>query len=176
MSVEIVWPLIEEPISPRLPETPPPDPGYFTSTAPPIGAVVGRGLLRPFQRDAFRDWANSTGGPVLASSVGQILGTMSNSPLASGELPWRPEFGSNLYLLRNRQNDGTLADLARTYVVDALARWEPRVRVLGAQIKRMASNNDKTQNVIFIRVRYEIASSRTGSQTGTNTLEATVVV
>jgi phage baseplate assembly protein W len=101
---------------------------------------------------------------------------MSNSPLASGELPWRPEFGSNLYLLRNRQNDGTLADLARTYVVDALARWEPRVRVLGAQIKRMASNNDKTQNVIFIRVRYEIASSRTGSQTGTNTLEATVVV
>ena len=46
-----------------------------------------------------------------------------------GERPMRPEFGSELSRLQFAPNDGATAGLARRYVQEALARWEPRIEV-----------------------------------------------
>lgn len=46
-----------------------------------------------------------------------------------GERPMRPEFGSELPRLQFAPNDGATAGLARRYVQEALARWEPRIEV-----------------------------------------------
>lgn len=46
-----------------------------------------------------------------------------------GERVMRPEFGSDLHLLLFAPNDAATAGLARRYVMEALARWEPRIEV-----------------------------------------------
>ena len=46
-----------------------------------------------------------------------------------GERPMRPEFGSDLHLLMFSPNDADTAGMARRYVYEALARWEPRIEV-----------------------------------------------
>jgi len=46
-----------------------------------------------------------------------------------GERPMRPEFGSDLFTLVFAPNDATTGGLARRYVMESLARWEPRIEV-----------------------------------------------
>ena len=46
-----------------------------------------------------------------------------------GERPMRPEFGSDLFTLVFAPNDAATAGLARRYVMESLARWEPRIEV-----------------------------------------------
>ena len=46
-----------------------------------------------------------------------------------GERPMRPEFGSELFRLLFLPNDAATGGLARRYVQEALARWEPRIQV-----------------------------------------------
>ncbi len=177
MSVEVAWPLLGEVPTPKLPVTPPADPGFAESVSLASDPLIGSGLLRPFQRDVKQDWANANGRRILDTSVGQILATMADSPLATGELPWRPEFGSILYLLRNQINSGHLGDLARRYVVDAIREWEPRVRVTGAQIQRFQAANQQGQNAMLIRVKYDIlAQAGSGNDVVASGLETSVVV
>jgi len=110
-------------------------------------------LIRPFRRDKKQDFASAAEAEVLVrSAVGQVLGTAAASDFTQGELPWNTAFGSLLYLLRNRKNDATLQELARVHVVDALKRWEPRVRISTVQVSR-------GENVLAIRLRYDIVSS-----------------
>jgi phage baseplate assembly protein W len=122
--------------------------------------AAGFGLVRPFQRDRKADFAAAGGERVIRSAVGQILGTMAGSDFTQGELPWNTGFGSLLHLLRNRKNDPTLQELARVYVVDALKRWEPRVRVTSVQVTR---EGDQGENVLAIRLRYDIVASPGGN-------------
>jgi phage baseplate assembly protein W len=91
------------------------------------------GIATPFRRDA-RDFASASGGDLRRSKVEQVLATEADTPKTSGELPWRTAFGSALHLLRHRPNDEALAELARVYARDALARWLPGVRVTGATV------------------------------------------
>lgn len=49
---------------------------------------------------------------------------------ARGERVMRPDYGCDLHLLAFAPNDATTAGLAIHYVRSAVARWEPRVRVL----------------------------------------------
>ncbi len=46
-----------------------------------------------------------------------------------GERMMRPEFGSELATLAFAPNDASTAGLARRYVYEALARWEPRIKL-----------------------------------------------
>jgi phage baseplate assembly protein W len=112
-----------------------------------------RGLLRPFRRDRKADFAAGSGEAFIRSAVGQILGTMAASEFTPGELPWRTEFGSGLHLLRHQKNDALLLELARIHVVDALKRWEPRIRITSVQITR---EWDRGENVLAIRLRYRL--------------------
>lgn len=121
-------------------------------------AHLGFGLVRPFQRDEKNDFANTGGAALVKSAVGQILGTRAGSDFTQGELAWNTEFGSLLYMLRHQNNDVALQALARTYVVEALRRWEPRVLVKDVEVTR-ESTADGGENVLSIRLTYDIINA-----------------
>jgi phage baseplate assembly protein W len=123
-------------------------------------AWLGAGLVRPFQRDGKSDFANSSGVALVKACIGQILGTQAGSNFSQGELPWRTEFGSLLHTLKHKRNDAALADLTRTYVAEAIRRWEPRVRLKHVEVTRDVSEL-KNENVLSIRLRYDIVASNT---------------
>jgi len=81
---------------------------------------------------------------------------MAASEFTPGELPWRTEFGSGLHLLRHQKNDALLQELARIHVVDAIKRWEPRIRVTSVQV---TASGTLGENVLAIRFRYRFASA-----------------
>lgn len=145
----------------------PAEPGTTTAARlPSIPDALGFGPVRPWRRDQKVDWATAKGSKLVASAVGQILGTRAASNFTQGELAWRDEFGSLLYLLRHRNNDATTRELARVYVADALARWEPRIRVTGVDI--VSEDVPGLGDVaLAIRVQYDITS---GSRPGNNVL------
>ena len=93
-----------------------------------------RGIITPFQRDRKNDFANATGVILIVSNVQQILGTRATSAAGPGELPFNPNFGSLLYLLRHQKIDVVRKAQALVYVVDALRRWEPRALVTSVQV------------------------------------------
>lgn len=92
----------------------------------PLDELLGRGILLPFQRDLKNDFANGGGRRLVQSAVKFVIGTDAQGELAEGEIPWRPEFGSLLYLLKHRKGR-IVNELIRQYAQDALARWEPRI-------------------------------------------------
>lgn len=104
----------------------------------------GRGLAHPVR------WGNSG----LAEAVGQrkiqesiriILGTR------RGERLMRPDFGCDLKRLTFAPGDESTASLARYYVEEALARWEPRIELLDVTVHN--DRGDPTGLVIDIRYR-----------------------
>lgn len=119
---------------------------------------LGFGLIRPFRRDGRADFLAAGSEPVIRSAVGQILGTVGASEVTQGELPWRTDFGSLLHRLRHQKNDNVLQELARVYVVDALKRWEPRIVVTAVTVQREQQDGE---NVLAIRIRYDIISTNT---------------
>lgn len=120
--------------------------------------IVGRGLIRPLQRDGKGDFVNATGVALVEAAIVQILATAASSARSEGELPWRTEFGSWIYLLRHSGNDEILENLARRYVADALRRWLPRVTVTGATIERR--KNERDDDILFIEVMFVIRRAR----------------
>lgn len=124
------------------------------------GDLFGYGLLRPFRRDRKLDWAAAGGVRLVTACVGQVLGTRAASDFSQGELPWRTEFGSKLYLLRHAANDDTTRELARIYIAEALVRWEPRVRVTGVEI--VSEEVEGLGEVaLAIRVRFDLVDRNT---------------
>lgn len=163
-----LWPLIPEPLD-----------AYPTTERPGVlkePAFLGHGLLSPFQRDAKNDFAHGGGVRLVQSAVEQVLGTVCSSETTQGELPWRPEFGSLIHRLRHSNNDDILADLARVHSVDALARWEPRVRVRKVTIERAPLSGPYTLNAQIVRVHYRIVSSNVGGVIVPEEGEAAVLI
>ncbi|MCP3104530.1 GPW/gp25 family protein [Myxococcus sp. K15C18031901] len=93
-------------------------------------------LLVPFRRDKKRDFASGTGAELLASKARQVLLTEGATPHSTGELPWRTSFGAGLSRLRHQRNDAVLAELARVYIRDALARWLPGVQLVKVRVEQ----------------------------------------
>jgi phage baseplate assembly protein W len=121
-----------------------------------VDDLLGYGLIAPFRRDLKDDFANSGGTALIAASIGQILGTVAGGPRGRGELRWRTDFGSLLYTLRHRKNDANLQEVARVWIVDALTRWEPRIRLLSVTISQEEATPGGGANVLLIRLRYDI--------------------
>lgn len=111
---------------------------------------LGCGLTIPFRR-ASRDFENSCGVELIRSTVRQILGTRAAVGAYPGDLEWRPDFGSKLWVLRHRNNDTGLREVAAAYVHEALQQ-EPRVSVTSIQPRTSPSD----PNTLEIAVRYEI--------------------
>jgi phage baseplate assembly protein W len=167
------WVLLNDPITPQLSVVDPDDPGadQFADLS-----FIGRTMLRPVSREFKIDWSNGTGNQLVASAVGQILGTRSDSPAGVGELPWRTEFGSQLYRLRNKLNSAILVEQARQYVIDALRTWAPWVRVTNVRLVRTGTTANNL-NTLAIRVQYQLVSlTDSNNQITTPGLETDVLL
>ncbi|MER7251321.1 GPW/gp25 family protein [Kribbella sp. NPDC000426] len=106
-------------------------------------AVYGRGLSHPF-RLGVAGLSESAGSPKVEESIRIILGTQ------YGERVMRPTFGCNLSTLAFAPNNAATAGLARYYVAEGLARWEPRIEVLDVVVE---DDNRAAQLVITVTYR-----------------------
>lgn len=152
MAASQTWPLFTAPPTPPLPVSSPDDPGIQATKGT---IVLGFGLLRPLRRDQKQDFASGGDVRLIKSAVGQILGTMSSAPGMQGEIPWRPEFGSQLYRMRMSLNDVELQAIGRRFVAEALTRWEPRIRIKRTHFTQH-SVLPEINNVLAITVFYDI--------------------
>src|SRR5215213_8728668 len=73
-----------------------------------------------------------------------------------GQRPRRPEFGCRIHDLVFAPNDGTTAGLARYYVEEALAMWEPRITVRDVAVAPDAQASER----MLITITYEIKATR----------------
>ena len=157
MVVSATWPLAPAPTPPS--PTPPSVSGVGIATIPAGARVyLGTCVLRPFRRDEKNDFANDSGAALVAASVVQVLGTICDSGATRGELPWRTEFGSVIELLRHRNANEILEDLANIYVFEALQRWEPRAIVRDTQ---MLSEIIEGEAHVTLRVIFDVAATNT---------------
>ncbi len=161
------WPLLPDQIA-----TPPSSgSGSSSFNSSPIDGILGFGLTRPFRRDLKNDFATDGGAALIKSSVSQILGTRAQGAKVQGELAWRQEFGSRLYLLRNRKG-GHLDELARAYCLEALQRWEPRVILTG-----VGTTFDPLIRALRVHVKFDfISRNRPGNNVLIKGLETNVPV
>jgi hypothetical protein len=84
----------------------------------------GRGMSFPVAIGPSGALAESSGVEKVEESIRIILGTQ------YGERVMRPTFGCNLKSLVFAPNNSATANLARFYVQQGLAQWEPRIDVL----------------------------------------------
>lgn len=133
----------------------------------------GHGLTHPLRRDSKGDFANQSGPELVKAAVLQILGTFASSEISEGEVPWRPDFGSLLYLLRHHPNNAILQDLARVHVVEAVGRWDSRVRITDVRTSKTKTTTD--DDTLDIAVRFNFIDLNTGKVVFEN-LEVTIVV
>ena len=114
-------------------------------------AILGYGLLTPFRRGA-NDFLSGGGQELIASSLRTILGTVCASDSTEGEIPFNQGLGCLLPFVRHLNlDDPALEDLARYYVVDAIRRNEPRVRLTD-----ILFFIDRKAYKLTIKLRYDI--------------------
>jgi phage gp46-like protein len=118
-------------------------------------SFFGRGLLLPFQRDQKNDFANSDEVVLLRSHALQILGTRCDSERGRGELPWRTDFGSKLYLLAQQRNVSVLQELARVYVIESLGKWMPEARVKSVTAVRFKDDRGR-ETGLQVKVGFDV--------------------
>ena len=119
------------------------------------GMQLGNGLVRPLQRNQRNDFSNARGLDLVKACVGQILGMRGTSPKNQGELPWDPDRGSLLQLLRHQSNDSVLQAMARVHVVGALQKYEPRVSVKNVSTSRIISGSGQP-DIYLINLLYDV--------------------
>ncbi|WP_239395576.1 GPW/gp25 family protein [Frankia sp. CiP3] len=110
--------------------------------------IYGRGLSYPLRLDAT-GLSVSAGPRKVQESIRLILGTQ------YGERLMRPTFGSNLRTLAFAANNSSTANLARYYVAEGLARWEPRIQVLEVTVENVA-----TQPMLVISITYRLRATQ----------------
>lgn len=116
---------------PKFPITIEPGSGGYRRSAGP---------LQYFRPDSGEDLERIQG------SVEHILTT----PI--GSRYFLPEFGSKLKELVFEQNDEVLFDLIRVYIIEALAKWEPRIRIISVAV----SQNESDDHRVDCTINYEI--------------------
>jgi phage baseplate assembly protein W len=67
----------------------------------------------------------------------------------------RPAFGCNLSSLAFAPNNAATANLARYYVAEGLARWEPRIEVLD-----VAVDNDNLGGRLLLDITYRMRATQ----------------
>jgi phage baseplate assembly protein W len=108
----------------------------------------GRGMTFPVQAGAA-GIGQSAGADKVEQSIMLILGTQ------YGQRIMRPRFGCNLGSLTFAPNNGSTANLARYYVAQGLADWEPRIDVLD-----VAVTNDAASHQLLIDITYRLRSTQ----------------
>jgi phage baseplate assembly protein W len=119
----------------------------------PASTLLGTGMMRPIYRG--RDFSHGAGAPEIMSNVGQVLGTQ------VGTLPWRPELGSRLHLLRHRPNNHATRELARLYVDEALSKWEPRAEAAKVEV---VDQDQSAKSTVAIRALCRISLTQESAE------------
>jgi phage baseplate assembly protein W len=112
------------------------------------GDLYGRGLSFPVQL-GVAGVSQSAGVRKVEESMRVILGTR------YGDRVMRPQFGCNLGSLAFAPNNGSTANLARYYVAEGLARWEPRVDVVDVAVQ-----NDNAGGRLLIDITYRLRATQ----------------
>jgi uncharacterized protein len=111
--------------------------------------MKSRGFAFPLRLDAHRRIAMSVGEQRIRESIVTILGT------EQGERLMRPDFGSRLRSLVFEPNSPATANLARFYIEDALARWEPRIE----QVQVLVEPMEQDGAGLNLRILYKIKAT-----------------
>jgi phage baseplate assembly protein W len=111
--------------------------------------LYGRGASFPVAVDGGGGIAETAGPAKIEEAIRIILGTR------YGERVMRPTFGANLSSLAFAPNNIATANLARHYVQDALARWEPRIDLLDVLVE-----NDNRAGALLIHVHYRVRATQ----------------
>jgi Bacteriophage baseplate protein W len=72
-----------------------------------------------------------------------------------GQRVMRPEFGCQIHDLIFAPNDANTAGLATFYVEEALAMWEPRIRVIDVN----AQSDEENPARLLITISYEVKAT-----------------
>lgn len=108
-----------------------------------LPGFLPRGPAHPLRIDATGGVTEATGPDKVEQSIRVIVGTQ------HGERVMRPTFGCNLSSLAFAPNDAATANLARHLVETGLARWEPRIDLVGVDVT--ADRNASEQLIITVR-------------------------
>lgn len=111
-------------------------------------SFIGSGWGFPLRTDSTGSIALSSGDQEIAEAIRVILST---SP---GERPMRPTFGCRIHERIFSIADGATIAKIRSDVAEALAFWEPRIRVLDVHV---TEDDDRSLNHLFyIDVTYVV--------------------
>jgi phage baseplate assembly protein W len=118
---------------------------------------LGKGLKYPFRFQSVSGGtevsaATSREHEHIKESILQILGTR------PGERFMNPEFGSRLHDLVFEQNDEVLKGMIRHYVIEAINRWEKRVKITGIFFD--ASTRSIDSNLLQVRIEYRVIQNQ----------------
>ena len=116
------------------------------------GKIIGTGVDFPFEYDHYGVDRN-VGIEVINDSIEMILSTCKGSRF------FEPEFGSNLCRLVFEPIDNILFEKLKVEVVDALRKWEKRIKIRKVEI------SDKDMNainngIVYITVYYLIRNTQ----------------
>lgn len=111
--------------------------------------ILGVGWAFPVNLDARRRFALVRGEQDIEQAIKIILLTQ------KGQRPRRPEFGCRIHELIFAPIDGTTIGLAIYYVEEALAMWEPRIRVLNVTAEPDREHAER----LLITINYEIKAT-----------------
>lgn len=113
--------------------------------------LIGSGISFPLQADQRGVLALVHGVTDIEQAIRLILGT------ALGERPMRPEFGCDVHDLVFDTIDAEMVGRVETAVRRALARWEPRIEVVGLEFELGEVDRGRLITTITYRV---LATSR----------------
>lgn len=126
---------------------------------------MDKGVVFPFSRGDRGYFKESSGLDLIEGNIAQILGTI------PGERVMLPEFGCKIrQVLFDHINAGTLA-LAKTYVIDAIKRWEKRVILLRTNV---TTNADESTILLGLTYQYK-ATGQTYTSTFTVSKDGVVL-
>ena len=109
---------------------------------------VGSGLAYPVGMDIRGNFKISSDATSIEESIDIILRTN------LGERVYRPDFGSRLSELSFEPVNSETLLKTRSYVEEALSRWEPRIK-----LKKVIAEPNSEKNVIKIEIIYQIKHS-----------------
>ena len=83
--------------------------------------LLGNGIISPLRRLASSDFVAGSNEALIRSAINQILITK------PGELPWRPNFGTNIETFRHKNMSDADLGMLKDDIVNAVLTYEPRV-------------------------------------------------
>lgn len=109
--------------------------------------IIGSGLIFPIQIDQNGRAVVDNGLELLRTSIVHILSTPKN-------FRWFNEkFGVRLWELLEEPNDTVGIALVKTFVTEAIRKWEPRVQLLEVRVITETATLEKVEIGIIYRVR-----------------------